>query len=53
MLRLKILLLKVLSELEFYGDFVYKFRKSVGRTEFLINLVKLTCYKRVGYKIVP
>ena len=33
---LKRLLLEGLSEPEFYGDFVYKFRKIIGRNDFLI-----------------
>ena len=31
---LKTLLLKGLSELEFYGDMVYKFRKMIGKNDF-------------------
>ena len=33
---LKTLLLQGLSEPEFYGDFVYKFRKIIGKNDFLI-----------------
>ena len=34
--RLKTLLLQGLSEPEFYGDLVYKFRKIIGKMIFLI-----------------
>ena len=34
--RLKTLLLQGLSEPEFYGDLVYKFRKIIGKNDFLI-----------------
>ena len=34
--RLKTLLLQGLSEAEFYGDLVYKFRKIIGKMIFLI-----------------
>ena len=34
---LKTLLLQGLSEPEFYGDLVYKFRKIIGKNDFLIN----------------
>ena len=33
---LKTLLLQGLSEPEFYGDLVYKFRKIIGKNDFLI-----------------
>ena len=33
---LKTLLLQGLSEPEFYGDFVYEFRKIIGKSDFLI-----------------
>ena len=32
-----------LSALEFYGNLVFKVLKIVGKTEFLINLRKLSC----------
>ena len=38
--ELKSLLKQGLSELEFYGDLVYEFKKIVGRTDFLIILGK-------------
>ena len=34
---LKTLLLQCLSEPEFYGDLVYKFRKIIGKTDFPYN----------------
>ena len=40
------------SELEFYGDLVYKFKKNVGRADFsdqFRNIIVL--YKRIGYNI--
>ena len=42
---LRSLLQQGLSEPEFYGDLVYKFRKIIGKTEFSDNLKKrLPCY---------
>ena len=38
---LKSLLHQGLSEPEFYGDLVYKFKKIRGMTDFLISLEKL------------
>ena len=39
-----------LSESEFYGDLVYKFRKIVGKTEFSDQFEKIIMrYKRIGY----
>ena len=40
---LRSLLQQGLSEPEFYGDLVYKFRKIVGKTEFSDHLRKLSC----------
>ena len=38
--------------IEFYGDFVYKFRKIVGKLEFPDQFSKVViCYKRKGYTI--
>ena len=37
---LKSLLHQLLSEPEFYGDLVYKFKKIMGRTDFLISFEK-------------
>ena len=45
---LKKLLQQALSELEFYGDFVYKFRKSVEKSNFSEQFIKLVNrYKRI------
>ena len=49
---LKTLLLQGLSEPEFYGDLVYKFKKIVGRADFSDQLKKIiVSYKRIGYNI--
>ena len=41
-----------LSEPEFYGDLVYKFRKNVGKTEFSEQCKKIiVLYKRMGYNV--
>ena len=40
---LRSLLLQDLSEPEFYGDLVYKFRKIVGKTEFSDRFKKISC----------
>ena len=41
-----------LSEPEFYGDLVYKFRKVVGKTEFSDQFKKIIMRcKRIGYKV--
>ena len=41
-----------LSELEFYGDLVYKFNKVVGWNDFSDQFRKITIrYKRIGYNI--
>ena len=37
---LKSLLHQGLSELEFYGDLLYKFKKIMGKTDFLISFEK-------------
>ena len=47
---LKTLLLQGLSELEFYGDLVYKFRKIIGKNEFPYHFKKIIVrYKKIGY----
>ena len=44
------LFLKGLSEFEFYGDLVYKFRKIVGRNDFSNQFRKIIIHhKRIGY----
>ena len=49
---LKTLLHQGLSEPEFYGDLVYKFKKIVGRADFSDQLRKIIVrYKRIGYNI--
>ena len=46
------LFLQGLSELEFYGDLVYKFKKIVGRNYFSDKFKKtIIRYKRIGYNI--
>ena len=49
---LKTLLHQSLSEPEFYGDLVYKFKKIVGRADFSDQFKKIIVrYKRIGYNI--
>ena len=49
---LKALLLEGLSEPEFYGDFVYKFSKLIGRNNFSFQFRKIiTLYRRIGYNL--
>ena len=49
---LKTLLHQGLSEPEFYGDLVYKFKKIVGRADFSDQFRKnIVRYKRIGYNI--
>ena len=49
---LKTLLQQGLSEPEFYGDLVYKYKKIVGRFDFSDQFRKIiVCYKRIGYNI--
>ena len=45
------LLKQGLSEPEFYGDLVYKFRKYFGRKDFSDQLKNSIRYKRTGYNI--
>ena len=47
---LKTLLLQGLSEPEFYGDLVYKFRKIIGKNDFPYNFKKIS-YEKIGYNI--
>ena len=49
---LKTLLQQGISEPEFYGDFVYRFRKIVGKSNFSEQFRKLiNRYKRIGYSL--
>ena len=49
---LKRLLLKGLSQPEFYGDLVYKFRKIIGKNDFPYLFKKIiVLYKTIGYNI--
>ena len=49
---LKTLLHQGLSEQEFYGDLVYKFKKIIGRVDFSDQFRKIIVrYKRIGYNI--
>ena len=51
---LKTLLQQGISELEFYGDLVYRFRKIVGKSNFSEQFKKLfNRYKRIGYSLDP
>ena len=47
---LKTLLGEGLSEPEFYGDLVYKFKKLIGKKDFSFQFRKIiTRYRRIGY----
>ena len=49
---LKTLLLQDLSEPEFYGHLVYKFRKVIGKNDFPYHFKKIVVrYKKIGYNI--
>ena len=49
---LKTLLQQGISEPEFYGDLVYRFRKIVGKSNFSEQFRKLiNRYKRIGYSL--
>ena len=49
---LKPLLHQGLSEPEFYGDLVYKFKKNEGRADFSDQFIKVIVrYKRIRYNI--
>ena len=48
----KTLLREGLSEPEFYGDLVYKFKKFIGRNDFSFQFRKIiTRYRRIGYNL--
>ena len=49
---LKTLLREGLSEPEFYGDLVYKFKKLIWRNDFSFQFRKtITRYRRIGYNL--
>ena len=49
---LKTLLLQGLSEPEFYGDLVYKFRKIIGKNDFPYHFKKVIVrFKKIGYNV--
>ena len=49
---LKTLLLQGLSEPEFHGDLVYKFRTIIGKNDFPYHFKKIIVpYKKIGYYI--
>ena len=49
---LKTLLREGLSEPEFYGDSVYKFKNLIGRNDFSFQFRKIiTRYRRIGYNL--
>ena len=49
---LETLLSEGLSELEFYGDLVYKFKKLIGSNDFSFQFRKIiTRYRRIGYNL--
>ena len=49
---LKTLLLQGISEPEFYGDLVYKFKKIIGTNDFPSHFKKIIVrYKNIGYNI--
>ena len=48
---LKTLLLEGLSEPEFYGDLVYKFRKIIGKNDFPYFKNIIVRYKKIGYNV--
>ena len=49
---LKTLLNEGLSEPEFYGDLVYKFKKLIGRNDISFQFRKIiTRYRRIGYNL--
>ena len=50
--RIKSRLHQGLSELEFYGDLVYKFKNIMGRTDFSDQVLKIIIrHKRTGYDL--
>ena len=49
---LKTLLREGMSEQEFYGDLVYKFKKLIGRSDFSFQIRKIiTRYRRICYNL--
>ena len=49
---LKTLFLEGLSEPEFYGDLVHKFRKIIGKNKFPYHFKKIIVpYKKIGYNL--
>ena len=49
---LKPILLQGLSETDFYGNLVYKFRKIIGKNDFPYHFKKIIVrYKNIGYNI--
>ena len=49
---LKTLLWQGLSKPAFYGDFMYKFRKIIGKNDFPYHLKKIIVrFKKIGYNI--
>ena len=49
---LRSLLLKRLSEPEFYGDLMYKLKKIVGSNNFSVHFIKIISdYKKIGFNI--
>ena len=48
---LKTLLREGLSEPEFYGDLVYKFKKLIGRNDFSFQLKNHNTLQRLGYNL--
>ena len=49
---LKTLLLQDLSEPEFYGDLVYKFRKIIGKIGIPYHFKKISVhYKKTGFNV--
>ena len=49
---LKIFLLQGLSEPDFYGDSVFKFRQIIGKNDFQYHFKKIIVrYKKIGYNI--
>ena len=49
---LKSLMRQGLSEPEFYGDLVYKLKKSVGSNDYSAQFIKIIShYKKIGYNI--
>ena len=50
--ELNTLVLQGLSEPEFYGDLVYKFRTIIGKYDFRYHFKKISvCYEKIGFNI--